>query len=149
MPPLDPTKSLVVYVDDDSDDLQFVQESLQPYQHSLQVLTYESPSKAYEFFLHLEVLDQKPCLIILDMNMPGMSGTELLPILRAIPHYDDTPIIMFTTSNSKLDAIFAKKYKSVLVTKPMNYDQMKNVANVFLSHCTDEIRERLKDLEKK
>jgi CheY-like chemotaxis protein len=117
---------------------------LAAYSENLDVLTYHLPRKAYEFFVQLEAEGIKPCLIILDMNMPGMSGAELLPILRAIPHYDDTPITVFTTSNSKLDYLFAKKYNAGFITKPIDYKQLEKVAETFLSHCTGEVREKLK-----
>jgi len=139
-----PLKNFIVYVDDDPDDLQFVRECLEPYAASLEVLTFQSSTKAYQFLLQFEEEGQTPCLIILDMNMPGLSGSELLPIIRAIPHFDDTPIIVFTTSNSKLDALFARKYRAGFVTKPMTAKQMETIAETFLSHCSEEIKEKIK-----
>jgi CheY-like chemotaxis protein len=38
-----------------------------------------------------------------------MSGKELLTVIRAMPHYDDTPIILFTTSNMQQDILLCPK----------------------------------------
>lgn len=136
-------KNLVVYVDDDPDDLQFVKESLLSFHSSLTVETFSSPAKAFEFLLNLERLNLKPCLVILDINMPGISGRELLMTLRGIPHYEKTPIILFTTSNSASDEGFSRMYGAGFLTKPMNYMQMQTIAEQFLEHCTEDVRKKL------
>ncbi|MFT5503424.1 MAG: two-component system chemotaxis response regulator CheY [Gammaproteobacteria bacterium] len=39
-------------------------------------------------------------LVITDINMPNMSGLELVPELRKLPGYRSTPILMLTTEDS-------------------------------------------------
>lgn len=138
--PFNINKNLVVYVDDDTDDLLFIKEALESYHSNLEVVTFESPSKAFQFFLHLEAVGQNPCLIILDINMPGISGKELVSALRSIEHFHSTPIILFSTSNSPLDAQFAQSKRAGFITKPMNFEQMNQIADTFLSHCTEEVK---------
>ena len=38
-----------------------------------------------------------PALVIVDLNLPGMPGFELLRLLRQDPRLKDVPIIVFTT----------------------------------------------------
>jgi putative two-component system response regulator len=47
-----------------------------------------------------------PDLFLLDCNMPGLSGFDLVPIIRKMPQHEDTPII-FLTSDGTIDNISA------------------------------------------
>jgi CheY-like chemotaxis protein len=44
--------------------------------------------------------DNKPSLMILDMEMPKMDGYTFLRILRENPKYEDLPVIVCTSLNS-------------------------------------------------
>ncbi|MGD8908655.1 MAG: response regulator transcription factor [Chromatiales bacterium] len=54
----------------------------------------------------IEIVSQeKPDVVLLDMRMPDMTGTEVLSVLRK--HYPDMPISMLTTSREEADVIEA------------------------------------------
>jgi CheY-like chemotaxis protein len=74
------------------------------------------------------------------MNMPGMSGQERLPRLRARLFYESVPAILFTTSSQQQDYHFALQHNAGFITKPMTYPQMDLVAEKFLRHCTEDVR---------
>jgi CheY-like chemotaxis protein len=46
-------------------------------------------------------------LILLDLNMPRMSGIEFLREVRRDPHLQHTPVVVLTTSNDERDKIEA------------------------------------------
>ena len=53
---------------------------------------------------------RRPDLMLLDQDMPGMSGVTLLRKLRCSPEFYDLPVIMFTSMNGAQDeaqAIYA------------------------------------------
>jgi len=57
----------------------------------LQSMTVENPSKA------IQILSERPFdLILLDVNMPGMTGYELCAKLRALPLHRKTPVVFVT-----------------------------------------------------
>ncbi|MHC4538618.1 MAG: response regulator [Planctomycetota bacterium] len=45
----------------------------------------------------------RPCVILLDLNMPKMSGTEFLRIVKADDTLKTIPVIVFTTSSTEQD----------------------------------------------
>lgn len=138
-----PSKHILVYADDDIDDLQLVNEAMSVYKDSVDVFLFNSGMEAYEFLLDMEKRSEKPCLILLDMNMPGMSGKELLPIIRRIEFFDNVPVSLFTTSSAKHDYQFALQFDAGFITKPMNFKQLDVIAEQFLSHCRKEVREMI------
>jgi two-component system chemotaxis response regulator CheY len=70
----------------------------------------------------LEQLDrQKVGLVLLDWNMPELSGLSFLQQVRAIEIYKDLPIIMVTSESSKFNVLDAlKSGASDYIIKPVN-----------------------------
>jgi DNA-binding response OmpR family regulator len=44
-------------------------------------------------------------IIVLDVEMPGLNGFEVLERLRAMKHLDDTPIVMLTAAGSEREVV--------------------------------------------
>ncbi|GAJ10485.1 unnamed protein product, partial [marine sediment metagenome] len=72
----------------------------------------------------LDELKSKPvALVILDIKMPGKSGTELLPEIKA--SYPDTAVIMATAITDTRTAIQCMKEGAYdYITKPFNLDEV-------------------------
>jgi len=61
-------------------------------------------------------------LILLDLNMPKMSGIEFLHELRADPALRMTPVIVLTTSNQDRDRVEAYKLNVAgYILKPVTF----------------------------
>jgi CheY-like chemotaxis protein len=138
------TKSIVLYADDDPDDLQLVKEAFCQYSHNVEVVTAADGVEAISYLGSLKPYDPTPCLIILDINMPRMNGKETLMRLRSLPRFEEVPVVLFTTSSMLQDLDFAHHYKAGFVTKPIDMQQMDRVAERFLEHCTEEVRKSMK-----
>ncbi len=134
------SKSIVFYADDDLDDLELVKDAFAQYSKDVEVLTAADGSKALSYLSNLKKYDTLPCLIILDVNMPIINGKELLLRLREIEHFEEVPIVLFTTSSQPLDKNFAKKHNAGFITKPIDVKQMEFIADQFIEYCLDEIR---------
>ena len=46
-----------------------------------------------------------PCLIVLDLNMPRMTGVEFLRIVKADQKFRQIPVVILTTSKDERDKI--------------------------------------------
>lgn len=127
---------LVLYADDDLDDLDFVRESFTQYAKDIELLTFKDAGTLLNF-VQTKKNESLPCLIILDINMPRLSGKEALKLLRRMDGYQDVPVVLFTTSTSPHDAQFAKLYGACFISKPLNSIQMEIVVERFLDHCNE------------
>src|SRR3954470_19477922 len=92
-------KNIVIYADDDADDLELVQDAFKQYSNDVEVITFFDGEQALSHLQKLNHSDPEPCLIILDVNMPGLSGKEVLVKLREMEAYSSIPVVLFTTSN--------------------------------------------------
>ena len=50
-----------------------------------------------------EASNIRPCVILLDLNMPGMNGFEFLEIVKLDEELRSIPVVILTTSNSEED----------------------------------------------
>src|SRR4051812_4721426 len=57
------------------------------------------PVAAYDAFTAQDIVDQRPIdVLLLDVNLPGRSGLELLTRLRADPRWHNPPVILMTAA---------------------------------------------------
>ena len=139
-----PPKNVVLYADDDPDDLQLVREAFSQYASNVEVVTVKDGTEAISYLKNLSEYDPTPCLIILDINMPRMSGKEALIRLRQIAKFEEVPVMLFTTSSMPVDSDFASRYKAGFLTKPIDMKQMDVITDRFIDHCTEEIRKNIR-----
>lgn len=66
-------------------------------------------------------------LVLLDWNMPKLSGIDFLKQVRAIEKYSDLPIIMVTSETAKFNVIEALKNGATdYITKPIKPELFKS-----------------------
>lgn len=75
----------------------------------------------------LALLETSPIdLVLLDWNMPKLSGIEFLKQVRGMERYKTLPIIMVTSESAKYNVIEAIKNGATdYITKPINSDLFK------------------------
>lgn len=138
------TKSIVLYADDDADDIQFVTEAFINYSKNVELVTVSDGLEALSYLKNLSVDAPAPCLIILDINMPRMDGKEALIKLRQMERFEKIPSVLFTTSSQNRDKDFAARYNAGFLTKPIDIFQMEVVANTFIEHCSEQIKKNIR-----
>ena len=68
-----------------------------------------------------------PALILLDLNLPDMSGTDILTRLKTEGPLKRTPVVVLTTTDDKVE--IQRCYDlgcNVYITKPVNYEGFAN-----------------------
>src|SRR4051812_2472490 len=95
-----PTDSLnILYVEDDQDDFEIFLEALQTINASYTLTCI----KDGDLTLNWLAGNRRPDLIFLDINMPRLSGKEVLKQLKADKAYSDIPVLICTGSKNDYD----------------------------------------------
>ena len=80
--------------------------------------------------------DQMPCLIVLDYNMPGLNGADILKELGSNERYKEIPRIVWSTSASeKFRKLCLELGATDYVIKPNNVNDLEKIARYMLSVC--------------
>jgi CheY-like chemotaxis protein len=76
---------------------------------------------AVDFFDAIQSSGQIPDLVLLDINLPKISGHEVLVYLKTNEKFKSIPVIMLTTSSSEKDiALSYKNHVNCYITKPID-----------------------------
>ena len=69
----------------------------------------------------------RPLLILLDLNLPDMTGTEILRRVKENKHLKCVPVVVLTTTDDSQE--IKRCYElgcNVYITKPVNYESFAN-----------------------
>jgi CheY-like chemotaxis protein len=73
-----------------------------------------------------------PSLVLLDLNLPGVSGKEVLERIRGNPRLAQLPVVVLSTSDSPADVAFAYGlHANAYVRKPNGYLALRAVAEAI------------------
>ena len=131
----------VLIVEDDPDIAESLRYNLEREGHS--ALIAETGEKGLKAALDVK---NPPVLVILDLMLPGMSGTELCRRLRREPATKRTPIIMLTARTSESDRVAgfdlgADDY----ITKPFSVRELMARVRAVLRRVDEQTTARYED----
>lgn len=106
----------VLIIDDDADDRLFMRQALKTDSPSTRLYSADSGQQALDM---LGLVHPAPDVILLDLNMPGLSGLEVLHQLKQSTRHQHIPVIVLTTSDAPTDQEQAYQLgASGFITKP-------------------------------
>jgi CheY-like chemotaxis protein len=122
----------ILLVEDNEGDILLIEEALEEGKVANQISKVNDGEKAIQFLQKQgEFADEKtPDLIILDINLPRISGHEVLKFIKSSEVYRQIPVIMLTTSSSEKDIMQSyESHANCYITKPVG-------ANEFIKAVT-------------
>ena len=123
-------KSLILVAEDDSDDRFLLEDAIKRRPFSSCFTFVEDGEQVMDYLFKrgdfTEGNHRKyPSLIILDLNMPRKDGREVLKEIKSHPELCRIPIIIFSTSVSKDDLIFAySNGANAFILKPSSFSKL-------------------------
>jgi CheY-like chemotaxis protein len=99
---------------------------------------YQGPvtefNNAIDALNSLRANPEHPALILLDLNMPRMSGGDFIKELKADPALANIPIVVFTTSSNPDDEHFCEQYGVDMLTKPYTMTAIEEMVDWVIRH---------------
>jgi CheY-like chemotaxis protein len=89
----------VLLADDDDDDTMLFVEATEQLSSKVNVMLANDGQE----LLNMLHSSPKPDVIFLDLNMPKKSGLECLTAIRSDSNLDNTPVVIYSTSQSRKD----------------------------------------------
>lgn len=127
----------ILLVEDDRVDIMTVQRALKKNQITNPLHVARTGLEALSMLRGEDGFDRispPPALILLDLNLPKMSGIEFLSELRSDPELQDLRIIVLTSSNEPKDRAAAFEYDvDDYIVKPHSFDQFTRAIATILA----------------
>lgn len=80
---------------------------------------------------HKEKSLPQPCLVLLDVNLPRMSGFEMLRIMRSDPDLRKNVVFILSTSTRQIDVNLAYDLNAAGYFNKKNMDSMISILNLL------------------
>jgi CheY-like chemotaxis protein len=128
----------ILLVEDDRVDIMTVQRALKKNQISNPLQIARTGLEALQMLrgeAGFDKLSPPPGLILLDLNLPKMSGIEFLRELRGDPELKELRIIVLTSSNEPSDRAAAFRYDvDDYIVKPHSFDEFSRAIATILAY---------------
>lgn len=79
---------------------------------------------------HLKQVKESPRLVLLDLNLPLVSGKDILRYIRGDERFAKTRVIL-TTSGSAAIASEMEDNSDLILLKPISFSQLRDLASRF------------------
>ncbi len=112
----------IFYVEDDTDFAFLLENAFQEVNAKLNLTVIDNGKDALDKLKQLTEAKIKPRLILLDLNLPGFSGLDLVKMIRENAYLRYTPVLFFSTSDNPKDVKASLEYgANAFITKPAGY----------------------------
>jgi CheY-like chemotaxis protein len=125
----------ILLADDDAEDRSIIQDAMNSL-NAGDVMMFATNGEELLDLLKNTAASDFPCLIVLDLNMPKLSGTQTLSKVKSDEKFKAIPVIIYSTSINPLErekclALGAHSF----ITKPISFKESRETAQTLLEFC--------------
>ena len=121
----------IVMIEDDDGHARLIERNIRRAGVNNELIPFANGTDALAFLLGPdqsgEVSSKKQLLVLLDLNLPDMTGISILEKIKANPHTKRSPVVVLTTTDDARE--IQRCYDlgaNVYITKPVDYDNFAN-----------------------
>jgi CheY-like chemotaxis protein len=121
----------IVMIEDDEGHARLIERNIRRAGVNNEIVPFTDGTSALKYLFGAdgsgEVSRTRPLLILLDLNLPDMTGIDILRKVKANPHTRVSPVVVLTTTDDERE--IQRCYDlgaNVYITKPVNYDGFAN-----------------------
>lgn len=116
----------IMLVEDDTVDAMTVKRALKEISVVNPLVIRENGEEALAYLR--DPANDRPCIILLDLNMPVMNGIEFLHVVKADEQLRRLPVIVLTTSEEQQDKVNSFNMSVAgYMAKPVDYRQFVDI----------------------
>ena len=125
----------ILIIDDDEDDQEIFLAAVKEVSTTVVSMAFDSGIEALK---QLRLHSISPEVIFLDLNMPVMSGQQVLIELKNDPALQNIPVIIFSTSSRPSTIQEMKDLGATnFITKPLGFKDLVNILKPLLKQNVD------------
>lgn len=129
------TNKPILLVEDDQVDTMTVIRALKDIHVTNPLVQQENGEDALNYLRDSN--NEKPCIILLDLNMPIMNGVEFLQVLKHDDQLKGIPVVVLTTSEEQQDKVNSFNLGVAgYMAKPVDYRQFVEVMRSIDTYWT-------------
>ncbi|MCC0808490.1 response regulator [Methylobacterium sp. W2] len=131
----------IVMIEDDEGHARLIERNIRRAGVNNEIIPFRDGTSALAYLLGPdgsgEASAKRALLILLDLNLPDMTGIDILEKVKANPHTRRSPVVVLTTTDDNREV--QRCYDlgaNVYITKPVNYEGFSNAIRqlgLFLS----------------
>ncbi len=113
----------IIMIEDDPGHARLIEKNIRRASVNNAIRHFESGTAALRYLMQEKVRDNGPLLVLLDLNLPDMSGTDILEKIKADDKLRHAPVIVLTTTDDQRE--IQRCYTlgcNVYITKPVEYE---------------------------
>lgn len=117
----------IVMIEDDEGHARLIEKNIRRAGVNNEIVPFENGTEAVSYLFGRDgsgkISERRALLILLDLNLPDMNGTDILAQIKSNEHLKRSPVVVLTTTDDQTE--IQRCYDlgcNVYITKPVNYE---------------------------
>jgi CheY-like chemotaxis protein len=126
----------IFYVEDNPAEVFLLQDAVRKLNENFRVVPAKDGEIALALLRSASVL---PCVIVLDVNVPKIDGTEVLMAVKSHPELRAIPTVVFADGAARKRIQLTKHNPDLFLSKPMDLEGYADVAEQIIALCVSPV----------